>query len=121
MIGRTPVTEWCFLIDENLGRQVATYLVAEGSRGEHVSDALFPGADDFEDILPYARKEDLIVVTNDVLGFKPLSEDQHEGIVIVYNQRLSPWSIATGLFRLIERYSDRGSLPGTEVLDPYVE
>lgn len=115
------MAEWGFLVDENLGRQVAAYLAAEGIRGEHVSDALFPGADDVEDVLPYAREDDLIVVTNNVLDFKSLSEDQHEGTVIVYNQPLSAWSIATGLFRLIDLYSDRDSLRGTEVFDPYVE
>lgn len=54
-----------------------------------MSGILFAGADDFDDILPYARQEDLIVVTNNVLDFKPLAGDEHEGIVIVYNQRLS--------------------------------
>jgi hypothetical protein len=58
-------------------------------QGEYVSGILFAGADDFDDILPYARQEDLIVVTNNVLDFKPLAGDEHEGIVVVYNQRLS--------------------------------
>ena len=84
-----PESQWGFLIDENLGRQTASYLTTEGIRAEHVSAALFPGADDFDDILPYARREDLIVVTNNILDFKPLAYDQHEGIVIVYDQRLS--------------------------------
>lgn len=61
------MVEWGFLIDENVARQTAGYLEAEGIRGEYVSDALFPGADDFDDILPYARTEDLIVVTNNIL------------------------------------------------------
>lgn len=115
------MSEWGFLIDENLERQTAAYLEAEGIRGEHVSAVLRPGADDFDDILPYARREDLIVVTNNILDFKPLADDEHEGIVIVYDQRLSAWSLANGLFRLVDQYRDRNELRRKEVLDPYVE
>lgn len=112
---------WGFLIDENLERQTADYLETEGIRGEHVSDVLFPGADDFDDILPYARQEDLIIVTNNILDFKPLSDDEHEGIVILYNQRSSAWEIANALFELIEVYEDRNRLRGKEALDVYLE
>ncbi|PSP72671.1 hypothetical protein BRC86_11975 [Halobacteriales archaeon QS_3_64_16] len=113
------MNEWGFLIDENLERQTAAYLETEGIRGEHVSSVL-PGADDFDDILPYARRENLMVVTNNI-HFKPLSDDEHEGIVIVYNQRLPTWSTANALFRLVDQYRDRNELRRKEVLDPYVE
>lgn len=63
----TGAGEWGFLIDENLDRKTVGYLETEDIRGEHVSGVLEPGADDFDDILPYARAEDLIVVTNNIL------------------------------------------------------
>ena len=113
--------EWGFLIDENVERQTAAYLDAEGIRGEHVSGVLFPGADDFDDILPYARREDLIIIANNILDFKPLADDEYEGTVIVYNQRLPAWSIANALFRLVDQYRDRNELRRKEVLDPYIE
>lgn len=112
---------WAFLIDVNLEQQTAAYLSNEGIRGEHVSTALSPSADDFEDILPYARTEDLIIVTNNILDFKPLPDDEHAGIVIVYDNRLSAFQIATGLFRIMTAYQTRDAFPGKEALDDWIE
>lgn len=57
---------WQFLLDENIDPKVATYLDKEGVSAEHVRDVLGQGADDEDDVLPYARAHDLILVTSDV-------------------------------------------------------
>ncbi|WP_458190863.1 hypothetical protein [Haladaptatus sp. NG-WS-4] len=36
----------------------------EEVRAEHVRDALWQGADDEDDVLPYAREHNLVVVTS---------------------------------------------------------
>lgn len=72
-------------------------------------------------ILPYARTEDLIVVTNNVLDFKPLADDEHAGIVIVYDNRLSAFQIATELFRIMTAYQTRDAFPGKEAPDDWIE
>jgi len=53
-----------------------------------VLDALFEGADDFEDILPHCRETNAVLVTNNVRDFNAtdLSPDDHEGVVIVHNK-----------------------------------
>jgi len=57
---------WRFLLDENVDPKVARYLEKEGLSAEHVRGALGQGADDEDDVLPYARERDSIVVTSDV-------------------------------------------------------
>jgi hypothetical protein len=112
--------EWGFLIDENLEKQTTVYLTTEDIKAEHVSTALWPGANDFEDILPYACEEDLIIVTNNILDFKPLQPDAHAGLVIVYNNRLSAFQVATGLFKIVTAYQHRDAFPEKEVLDEWI-
>lgn len=112
--------EWGFLIDENLEPQIARYLRKEGVHAEHVLDALSAGADDREELLPYAREQDLVVVTNDVTDFSGLPEDEHEGIVVVYDGRLSAFQVSMGLLDIVEAYPGRESLRGYEILDDWV-
>lgn len=113
--------DWAFLIDENLDKQTVAYLTAEAVSAEHVSTALWPGADDFEDILPYARQEDQIIVTNNILDFKPLPADAHNGLVIVYNNRVSAFQLATGLFKIMTAYQHRDEFPEKEALDEWID
>jgi len=62
-------SEWRFLIDENLSPNIVTELECRDIAAEYVLDALFEGADDFEDILPYCRQTDTVLVTNNVRDF----------------------------------------------------
>lgn len=112
--------EWGFLVDENLDPQIAHYLENEGVRAEHVLDALFEGADDRDDLLPYARAEDLVVVTNDVTDFSRVPDHEHEGVVIVYDGALPAFDVAAGLLAMMDAYPDRDALRGYEVLDDWV-
>lgn len=54
--------DWSFLVDENTGKQVVDEL-ANDYTVEHVVEVLWPGADDFNDILPYARAHDRVIIT----------------------------------------------------------
>jgi predicted nuclease of predicted toxin-antitoxin system len=46
------MSEWRFLLDENVDTKTAKYLRKEGLHAEHIRDALGLGADDREDVLP---------------------------------------------------------------------
>lgn len=114
------MTAWQFLLDENIDPAVRQYLDKEGIDTEHVRDTLGQGADDEDDLLPYARSHERIVVTSDVTDFAPLSSDAHAGIVLLYDDTLPAYDVATGLIRLGDTYPDRESFAGREILDDWV-
>ena len=76
------MSDWRFLLDENIDPKTATYLKKEGIYAEHVRDALWQGADDEADVLPYAREHELIIVTSDVKDFGGVPPEAHAGIVL---------------------------------------
>jgi predicted nuclease of predicted toxin-antitoxin system len=108
------------LIDENLSPSIATILHRSGYRAEHVHDALFEGALDFDDILPYCRKNEAALVTNDVRDFneRNLEVRNHCGIILVYDKRRSPKSIAGNCEAIAEGYGNQASLD-VEVADDW--
>lgn len=111
---------WRFLIDENLHPPIVDHLVEDGIEGAYVPDILFEGADDDEDVLPLARADDYIVVTNDITDYSNRDRSQHEGIILVYDGTLESFEIATGLLRIVATYSNRDELRGYEVLDRWL-
>ena len=76
---------WSFLGDENTGKQVVAELAPDYTV-EHVVDVLWPGADDFNDILPYARAHNRVIITKNDRDFTPgvghcgliISDDLHQ-------------------------------------------
>lgn len=66
------------LLDENVERQVLAYLRAEGLDGTHVVDALGTGVGDATGIAPYARDNDLVIVTKDT-DFLAMDSSDHAG------------------------------------------
>jgi uncharacterized protein with PIN domain len=112
--------EWRFLIDENLHPQIANYLDNEGFEAAYVPAVTFEGADDEEDILPFARTHDHIVVTNDLRHFTQREDDEHVGIILVYDGKLTAFEIFSGLLDIIDAYPDRDALRGYEVLDEWI-
>lgn len=69
---RPEISEWRFLLDQNIDPKVATYLDREDLFAVHVRDALGQGADDEDDVLPHAREHDLVIATSDVKDFGAL-------------------------------------------------
>ena len=59
------MTTLSVLCDENVDRDVISYPESGGHHGEHVVDTLSPGANDETDVAPYARENDLVILTKD--------------------------------------------------------
>lgn len=113
--------EWRFLIDENLSPSIVTELECHDIAAEYVVDALFEGADDFDDILPYCRETETVLVTNNVHDFNPtiLAPDDHAGIVIVHDKARPATEIATELRRIVAAYPSRDAFTGFESADDW--
>lgn len=112
--------EWAFLIDECVDPSIATELNSERIRAEAVKDALWIGADDRKDVLPYARENDLIVITSDVSDYSGLDDDDHEGVIVIYDNELRADQIITGIRTIIDQYPSRDTLRGYEKLDSWI-
>jgi hypothetical protein len=96
---------WSFLVDENTGKRVVDEL-ANGYTVEHVVEVLWPGADDFNDILPYARAHDRVIITKNYRDFNP--SVGHCGIIIADDLH-QPDEIADGVNEIVEQYPSRQS------------
>lgn len=108
---------WQFLLDENIDPKVATYLDKEGLYAEHVRDSLEQGADDEDDVLPYALEHDLVVVTSDVKDFADLPRESHAGVVLLYDDTMPAYRVASAIITLVETYPSRDAFAGREELD----
>lgn len=113
------MTEWRFLLDENIDPKAATYLEKEDVYAEHVRDALGQGTDDNE-ILSYAADNDLVIVTSDLGDFIDPGPDTSVAVVLLYDDALPAYRIATGLLSMITAYPSRDSFGGLEALDAWV-
>ena len=114
-------SDWRFLIDENLSPAITTELEHAGIEAEYVLDALFEGADDFEDILPYCHETGAVLVTNNVLDFNrtDLAPKDHPGIVIVHDQTRPAAEIASELQEIVAAYPSQDALEGFESADDW--
>lgn len=114
--------DWGFLFDENVERAVVTYLREHGYRADHVVSVLDPGVDDVAEILPYARVEDLIVVTKDVSDFSALGPEDHEGVILIDSHRLTAIEMGAAILRIVDAYPSRDALRDhVEFLDQWLE
>lgn len=114
------MSAWGFLLDENVDPKVATYLDKEDLHAEHVRDALGQGATDEDDVLPYARENDLVVVTSDVTDFGSLPARASAGIILLHDDTMPAYRVASALIALVDAYPDRDSFAGREMLDAWV-
>ena len=113
------MSEWRFLLDENIDPKTATYLEKEGIHAEHVRDSLWQGADDREDILPYAREHELIVVTSDVKDFGRSPSDANASVVLLYDDTMPAYQVAAGLITMTDAYQNRAAFGRREELDTW--
>jgi predicted nuclease of predicted toxin-antitoxin system len=114
--------DWGFLLDENIERAVGTCLREHGYRVDHVVSVLEPGVDDLTAVLPYARAEDLIVVTKDVSDFSALNPEDHEGLILINSHRLTATEMCAAVCQIVSAYSSRDALRDHfEFLDQWVE
>lgn len=113
------MAEWQFLLDENIDPKVVTSLEKESLFAEHVRDTLGQGADDEDDVLPYAREHDLVVVTSDVKDFGDLPDEAHTGVIILHDDTMPAYRIASALIALVDMYPSRDAFAGREELDAW--
>lgn len=113
------MAKWQFFLDENIDPKVTTYLDKEGFHAEHVRDVLGQGADDEDDVLPYAREHDLIVVTSDVKDFGDLPRDAHTGVILLYDDTMPAYRVSSALITLVDAYPGRDAFAGREELDAW--
>lgn len=113
------MTAWRFLLDENIDPKVATYLDKEEIFAVHVRDTIGQGADDEEDVLPYAQDNNLVMVTSDVNDFGTLPPDVHAGIVLLYDDTMPAYRVASALLTMIDAYPSRDEFAGREELDAW--
>jgi len=108
---------WSFLVDENTGRQVVSEL-SNDYTAEHVGEVRWPGADDFNDILPYARAHDRVIITKNYRDFNP--GVGHCGIIIADDLH-QPTEIADGTEEIVAQYPSRkGFHDRVEWLDEWI-
>lgn len=107
------------LLDENFDRQVISYIETEGHYGEHVVDVLGPGAGDATDIAPYARSNDMIVLTKDT-DFLEMDENDHAGVLFLVDHRRSAYEIASAVITIAEVFPDRDHLRSIEYVDSWL-
>lgn len=112
---------WAFFVDANLEPGVANGLEAAGYRAEFSDHVLHEDADDVDDILPYVRAEELIVITADVKNFAAFEESRHEGVFYLDNQRAPAHEIVDAILEIIEQYGAPAHMNGkTENLDKWL-
>lgn len=112
---------WAFFIDANLEPRIADILQTEGYRAEFSDYVLDEDADDEEDILPYVRQEELILVTADIKNFAPLEESQHEGLFLLNNQRASAYVVAQAILDITQQVGSPDNLNQKAIpLDPWL-
>lgn len=100
---------------------MAELLEDEGYRAEYSDYVLDEDADDEEDILPYVRNEELIVVTADVKNFAAFDESRHEGVFYLDDQRASAYDIATAVLEIVDQYGSPDHVNGKrENLDKWI-
>jgi predicted nuclease of predicted toxin-antitoxin system len=113
------MSEWQFLLDENVDPKVATYLEKEELFAVHVRDTLGQGADDEDDVIPYAREHDLVIVTSDVKDFGGLPTTDHAGVVLLYDDTMPAYRVASALLTMVDAYPGRDAFAGREELDQW--
>jgi hypothetical protein len=76
--------------------------------------------DDEADVLPYARDSSRVVVTSDVTDFGAVADDEHAGIVLLYDDTMPGHRVASALIHMVDTYPDRDAFAGYEQLDDWV-
>jgi hypothetical protein len=114
------MSEWGFLLDENIDPKVETYLDKEDLFAVHVRDTVGQGADDEDDVLPYAREHNLITVTSDVKDFGALPSEAHAGVVLLYDDTMPAYHVASALITMVDTYPGRDAFAGREELDSWI-
>jgi|APHM01.1.fsa_nt_gi hypothetical protein len=114
--------QWAFFIDANLEPRTAEILRKENYRAKYSDYVLHEDADDYNDILPYVQREELMIVTADIKNFAPLASSRHEGLLLLNNQRASAYAVANAILNIVDAYKSPSNMSGkVENLDPWIQ
>ena len=59
------------------------------------------------------------MVTSDVTDFGDIPLEDHAGLILLYDDTMPAYRVASALIDLIEAYPDRDAFPGVEELDAW--
>lgn len=110
------MSEWQFILDENIDPKVATYLEKEGVDAVHVRGSVGLGSDD-KSVLSWARDHGNIVLTSDVQHFGGLPPEKPPGVVLLHDDTMPAYRVASALLRLLDAYPSREAFGGRGDLD----
>lgn len=110
--------DWNFLLDENIDPKVVSYLRKEDIDAVHVRDTLGLGTSD-EAIVSHAAERDLVVLTSDLGDFGAPAIDDHVGVVLLHDDTMPAYRVASAVIRLVDAYPNREAFGGREVLDAW--
>lgn len=99
---------WTFLVDENVDLEVARQLRSHDYDAVHVQEAMEKGAPD-DDVLELARGQNRILLTNDVKDFRNVPPGDHEGLLLIFDNREQAHEIVFAVLDVIDAYGDRES------------
>lgn len=93
-------------------------LALDNYTAEHVVDVLTPGADDFDDIIPYAMNHNHVIITKNYRDFNPGTT--HCGIIIAEDLHTAD-EIKGGVDEIVNQYPSRQSFQDqVEWLDDWI-
>lgn len=114
-------SEWYILVDEDIERRVVDFLEQENVRADHVTDVLFQGADDEDDVMPYARDHEAVLVTANWRDFTRFDPDCHYGCFIEFGHDETAMEITKAILTAIEQYEDPANFHGWDKLEYWLE
>lgn len=113
--------DWYVLVDEDIEPRVATFLEREDVSADHVLDVLFEGADDEQDLLPYALANEAIIVTANWRDFSRFDPEDHYGCLIEFGQDESAMEITKAVLAAIEHYGEPEKFEGWDKLEYWLQ
>ncbi|MDZ7730975.1 MAG: DUF5615 family PIN-like protein [Natrialbaceae archaeon] len=113
------MSEWEFLLDENIDPIVAELLQDAGYQTVRSTDVLGAGAED-EAICAYASEHSLCIVTCDVSNFRTIDPSTHDGVILCYGNETPGHEMAAAIINLVSTYPSRETMGSLEILDDWV-
>jgi hypothetical protein len=67
----------------------------------------------------YAREHDLTIVTSDVTDFGALPNEAHAGVVLLHDDTMPAYRVASAIIAMVDAYPGRDAFAGREELDAW--
>lgn len=66
-----------------------------------------------------ARERELIIVTSDVKDFGGLPNEAHTGVILLYDDTMPAYQVASALITMVDTYPEQDMFVGREELDSW--